>query len=369
MNGLCDNALSFLENVYSEESALFPYTTRMLGKEYHRVFDHPMAIRSTINSLLGLQELSRHWPDHPFLRRTDRNISWFLARHESRVVLPADLGLLLLLLVGSEIDPGVANGVLARARDVINDERRCRQMNVQDVCWLLWGSVAAARIGMVDADVAAHLLFRLLTNKLVSPGAVLPSHSARPGRFGVVSFGACAYFLRALYEFGIWSDSRSAMTMFRDGVLAVLKAQGPTGEWPWLMSNRDGRPLDYYPVFSVHQNSMSMLFLFPAIDLGIAGVEPAIESSMNWMYGKNQLGVSLLQQDPFCIWRSFERKALLARPERFVRALRVYATGETAALAPNDQLVINRESRSYELGWILYTQSRDPHAYGVGGTN
>jgi hypothetical protein len=369
MNSLCGGALSFLENVYSEELALFPYTTRLSGEQYHRDFDHPMAIRSTINSLLGLQEMSRQWPDHPFLRLTDRNTTRFLQRHESRVVLPADLGLLLLLLVGSEIDPRVANRVLGRAQEVVNDERRCRQMNVQDVCWLLWGSVAAARIGMVDADIAAHLLFTLLTDKFVSPGAVLPSQSVRPGRFGVVSFGACAYFLRALHEYGKWSDSSSAMTRFRRGVRALLTAQGPTGEWPWLLSNRDGRPLDYYPVFSVHQNSMSMLFLFPALDSGIAEAEPAIASSMNWMYGKNQLGVSLIQQDPFYIWRSFERKATLPRPERFVRALRVYATGGTAVLAPNDQLVINRESRSYELGWILYTQSRNPHAPGVSGTN
>lgn len=357
MNNLCHEAASFLEKVYSEDSALFPFTTRLVGLDYHSVYDHPMKIRSTINCLLGLQEAASHAPDHPFLQLTEHHTERFLRLHESTVSVPADLGLLLLLLSGGRWDDRITRRTLARIQTMLRDGRAVGHMNAQDVTWLLWGAATAAQIGVPDAEPVAHQLFTILSNQFLPSGAVLPRHRARPGRFGIVSFGTSAYFLRAVHDYAGWCDSTRAADLFRRGLDAVLASQGPTGEWPWLLRNTDARPLDFYPVFSVHQNSMSMLFLFPALDDGIPDVQPAIQKSLEWMFGRNQLDVSMVRSDPFFIYRSFERKAGLPRTERFLRALWVGASGHRATLAANQRLVINRESRSYELGWILFAQS------------
>ena len=60
----------------------------------------------------------------------------------------------------------------------------------------------------------------------------------------------------------------------------MLGIQGSQGQWPWMISSRTSIPLDFYPVFGVHQDSMAMLFLHPALDLGLPGAAGAIERSL-----------------------------------------------------------------------------------------
>jgi hypothetical protein len=52
--------------------------------------------------------------------------------------------------------------------------------------------------------------------------------------------------------------------------------------------------------------------------------------------------------------------------ERFVRAQGMVLTGGRAGIAPNDDLVVNTESRSYELGWLLYALSGAPDIAEIG---
>lgn len=369
MNSLCEGALSVLEQVYAEDSGLFPFTSRVDGRGYRSVYDHPRVLLSTINCLLGLEEAARHSPDHPFLRRAGEMTRTFVRLHGHEVVAPDDLGLLTLLLAESD-DAAVHSDELDRAvRSVgalADGESRLRRLNAQEITWLLWGAVSAGRHGRGDAERAAHRLFAALTTHFLRPAAVLPRHTLSPGRGGLVSFGASVYFLRAAYEYGKEYDSRLAMELFDRGVAALLNAQGPQGEWPWLVSCENGRPLDFYPVFSVHQLSMAMLFLFPAQHEEKAGVPDAIDRSMEWITGKNQLDRPMVQHDPFFIYRSMERRARLARVERFLRARRMLLSKRPGALAAEEDLVLNTESRSYELGWLLYAWS---HADGIAGVD
>ena len=78
----------------------------------------------------------------------------------------------------------------------------------------------------------------------------------------------------------------------------MLELQGPRGEWPWMISVRTGIPLDFYPVFGVHQDSMAMLFLLPALDDGLVDVESAIDASLAWSLGDNELGEPMYGRDP-----------------------------------------------------------------------
>jgi hypothetical protein len=137
----------------------------------------------------------------------------------------------------------------------------------------------------------------------------------------------------------------------------VVSSQGPNGEWPWMLATRDGRPLDIYPVFTVHQHSMSMLFLLPALDEGIPEIQGAIDKSIAWITGANQLGLSMIQWKPFLIYRSLERRATAPRAVRYLRSWRTSVGGPPAGLVENDRLFVNTESRSYELGWLLYAMS------------
>jgi len=173
----------------------------------------------------------------------------------------------------------------------------------------------------------------------------------------MVSFGASVYFLRSLHEYAVRFSDDGAGARFRAGVNAVLGAQGPYGEWPWLLAQRDARPLDLYPVFSVHQHSMALLFLLPAFEEGLEDAGGAIRRSLAWVRGHNQLDRPMVVDEPFFVYRSLERKLLAPRPQRFARALITLAAGGRGGLAAPAKLRINDESRSYELGWLLFALS------------
>jgi hypothetical protein len=122
-----------------------------------------------------------------------------------------------------------------------------------------------------------------------------------------------------------------------------------------MIDVRTGLPFDVYPIFSVHQDSMAMLFLFPAKLYGVAGVDEAIDRSFRWNFGHNELDACLVRSEP-CAWfyRSIERDERWPRARRYLRAL-----GPPARTYParSRNVRLNRECRSYHLGWVLYAWS------------
>ena len=244
----------------------------------------------------------------------------FLAKRLDDVTSPADLGLLLVLLRDRPDHPAVAAAVTRLAHVVGNGPGT--KMPVQTLSWMQWGLDSAAASGSRTAAGVADRLFTTIREEYVHPGSLLPRHSSTLYRRNVVSFGAIVYFLRAVYEHGRRTGDSWTRGLFRSGVEHMLAGQGPQGEWPWLYSVATGKPAELYPVYAVHQDSMAHLFLLPALDQGIPGVRPAIERSLAWCFGANELEEPMYVDDPFRAYRSIQRS------DRFPRAGR-YATGRT----------------------------------------
>ncbi len=224
---------------------------------------------------------------------------------------------------------------------------------MQDLAWLLWGSVAAYRAGVgIGADRAREAL-ELIVTELVDPGTGLPRHSGARYRRNVVSFGSLVYFLRAMHEAAVGLGDDRAQRLFERGVARAISFQGPQGEWPWMIDCRHGLPFDRYPVFAVHQDSMAMLFLHPAQDRGLPGVAPAIARSLAWDFGDNELGMTMFTERPFFAFRSIERAERMPRGRRYLRSL-PSGRGRSGELGPAANTRVNDECRSYHLGWILF---------------
>lgn len=354
---MCRRAIKFLAAVYDPSQALFPFTTRLDHGTYRSVYDHPRVIRSTINCLVGLEEAARFSTLDGFTSSPESMVADFVARHRQRVVEPADLGLLLLLLAGNEVSPPLRQELVAAIGAIAGQSGARSRLTAQDLCWMLWGCCAAVGAGVAAGERPARQLFVQLTEHFAPRSSALATHDLRHGRFGIVSFGASAYFLRCLHEYADRFDDHDADRRFLAGVRALLGAQGPYGEWPWLLSKGDGRPLDVYPVFSVHQHSMSLLFLLPAFEKGLQEAGDAIRRSLAWVAGDNQLHRPMVHDEPFLVYRSLERKSRAPRPRRFARALLTVASGRRGGLAAPGKLRINTESRSYEMGWLLFALS------------
>jgi hypothetical protein len=354
VNGYCADALEYLRHAYDAQRALFSYSTTVddrgrIANDYRL----PDSLRYSINTYLGLAEAQRHGGPIDWLGDVDDRVRDFLARHEDAIVSPADTGLLLVLLAATDPSHPAVDRAFGRIGRALEGEDPARHLNMQDLGWMLWGCSAWA--GHTRAPELAERLFELVRTRFVNPATGLPRHSVARYRAHTVSFGSVVYFLRSMYEYSEAFGSDAARDLFTGGMRRVLAIQAADGAWPWMIDVRSGVPFDLYPIFTVHQDSMAMLFLFPAERLGIAGVPDAIERSFRWNFGHNELGVSLVRADP-CPWiyRSIERSERWPRARRYLRGI----GPATTRYPPRSRHVrLNRECRSYHLGWVLYAWS------------
>ena len=175
------------------------------------------------------------------------------------------------------------------------------------------GVLALWRAGDERAAPIARSLFRTLVSSFLDRDSLFPRHSPARHRRGTVCVGGIVYFLRVLHEYVLLTGDEYAETLFQHAVSRVVATQGPGGEWPWFFDVHTGSPIDVYPVYGVHQDSMSMLFLLPAYDRGLPGMDEAIERSYAWVLGRNQLGTPTKLNEPFLRYRALERTGHLAR--------------------------------------------------------
>lgn len=344
-----------LQLVYRENDGLFPYSSRLGGAPFRNDFRLPESIRYTVNTLLGLLEAARAGVPGMTVPEVEAMTARFLASHGGAIDNKADLGLLLLLLTELGTAADRAAETVERLRPAV-EAGDPRPFNLQDLSWIIWGASAATREGLPGADALGRAAVQLLKRHFVHSRSGLPRHRTAWYRRNIVSFGGYAYFLRAMHEASLTYADPEAAALFRTGVGHALEIQGPLGEWPWMLGVRTGMPFDVYPVFSVHQDSMAMLFLLPALDTREPGVDEAIRRSLAWVFGVNELGIEFYRHDPFFAYRSIERADRAPRLRRYLRSLSTSVTRRPGAFG-RAHVRLNDECRSYHLGWILYAWS------------
>jgi hypothetical protein len=334
--------------------ALFPFTSRLEVSGVRNFYADPIAVRYTINSLLGLVEAARSRSLGVSEDEVADLAHSFLAR-DQRIVLPADHGLATALRCTVAAPTASVQGSVRTLASLLREANRST-LTMQDVAWILWGACVAAREGILGALDVASAALAMVRSELVAPETGLPRHTTARYRRHLVSFGSLVYFLRAMHEAAVTLGDAHAMGLFERGVDKALALQGSGGEWPWMLDNRTGETVDPYPLFAVHQDSMAMLFLHPAEDRGLVGSSEAIDSSLAWIFGENELGRRMFVERPFFAYRSIERDETLPRLQRYARSIRPRRMRSQGWPLPT-RVRLNEECRSYHLGWLLYVWS------------
>jgi hypothetical protein len=323
----------------------------LVDDRYVSAFSEPGTLRYSINCLLGLKRAALQGVDAPLVGEVDTLVERFLEQHYHQIEGLGDLGLLLVLL-SDHFERGLASRALRRIEEA-TERGATNTLPLQDVCWMLWGAVALARRN-VDAQPLAQKIFRTLHRDFLYRDSLLPRHTCYPWRRNVVSFGGIVYFLRAIHEYSDFFGDEYAASLFRFAVTRVQGIQGPRGEWPWLIDVKAAVPIDVYPIYSVHQDSMAMLFLLPALDLGVPGVRESITRSYGWILGDNEISTPMIVEGPFFRYRSLERRGGLQRPRRAMRSLPGLVNVSRRFPEGGSKVRVNEECRSYEMGWILF---------------
>lgn len=278
-----------------------------------------------------LASICRALADHPV-----RNGAWGMALWAA-----AELGL---------DAPGVAAD---RLRPMASDIGLMAGWTAQDAGLTLSGVTAQLR-----HDASWYPFARgvrdLLMGRFRGRGALFRDSGRGPRRH-VATFATQVYAALSLYQYAEFTGDAAALAVANACAERLIALQGAMGEWPWFYLPDADRVADPYEIYSVHQHGMAPAVMHHAARHGVVGARAAIERGFGWLFGANEMGVSMLVPSLQLTYRSQARRGLLARREaRLVRAA-VAAVAGRHSLAGKQALRLTPEMRSYEFGWLLWS--------------
>lgn len=206
----------------------------------------------------------------------------------------------------------------------------------------------AARL--LSAYSASSKLFRHVTG---GRGPALRSH--------VACFADIVYPVQALALFHGATGSAGAIEAAESCARQACALMGRAGQWWWHYDARNGRVLERYPVYAVHQDAMAPMMIFDLAEQGGADFGVYARRGLDWLVRAPELGGgSLIDDEAGLIWRKVARR----EPRKLVRTMQAVASAIHPALGvPGLDLAfpptaVDWECRPYHLGWLLYAFSR-----------
>ncbi len=305
----------------------------------------------TLNVLLGLSRIRHLGPIHDFdLQQT------FLENVVKVPKLPSPKYTYgMALWAAAELEFDIPLRTLSNIQSLIADREGWMKFRAQDLGMILIGCVEQAKRNMPELGPVAKDLFAHL-DRNYSCESCLFFDEATGLRRRFSSFATNTYLTLACYIYGEWCGDRRALELANRCTRKLISLQGPQGEWPWFFYTPAGRVVDFYEVYSVHQDGMAPAFLEHAEKHGVAGARAAMQKGFMWIYGENQLRRSMLWPKEGLICRSHVRKGELAdKGKRIMRAVTNAWTGIGGNLVAPTDLELRLECRSHQLGWILWS--------------
>jgi hypothetical protein len=347
---LVELAISGLPPMFDREKQLFCYR---LKKTEWGLVKEGISRRYTIITLFGLHRLKESGGISPI--ETDSVLQGLLANLEW-VDNIGDLGLLLWLCALmaperlAEVNSLVGiEGALSRYRDA-------KQGQTMEVAWFLtglcqWGLARPEKLAelrslsfetyrMLMSNYGGHGIFGHVGTKR----SVIGKFRGRIGSFAdqVYPIGALTKFYRAYQE-------PAALRRALECANTLCEAQGPLGQWWWHYDSSNGRIIEGYPVFSVHQHAMGPMTLFELGEATGHDFTVSIYKGLQWINSRNELAFDMEDSSADVVWRCMLPSSL----KRYWEAAFDLGTKYQEHQYPS-RLKVLFECRPYELGWLLY---------------
>jgi hypothetical protein len=138
----------------------------------------------------------------------------------------------------------------------------------------------------------------------------------------------------------------------------LLAHQHPLGQWGWHYDARTGALVDLYPVYAVHQDGMAPMALLWLERVTGTPATAAVARGVEWLFGNNELGARLVDEERNLIWRSIRRRGARRSLVYALKAASFLRVGKRLDLGARwsspSALEVDRECRPYHLGFCLY---------------
>jgi hypothetical protein len=305
----------------------------------------------TLNVLLGLSRLLRtgYAPPHDLRPIFMRNACLITE-------LPVPLYAYgMALWTSAELGYPLPDRVGAAVEQLIDIASGWRQWRAQDLGMILCAVISKSEDDRARWSDRAHRLYRFLAERYSCDSGLFFDRSTGPRRRWA-SFATQTYLTLACYRYGEAFGHTGAIQLANRCARKLMDLQGPMGEWAWFYDVYQGKVVDLYEVYSVHQDGMAPAFLEHAERHGLHQATRALKVGFAWIFGENQLSRSMLVPELGLIIRSQARRGeLRIKAKRAARAIiGSFAGGVEKPVGP-EQLELRLECRSYHLGWVIWS--------------
>ena len=303
----------------------------------------------TLNTLLGLSRVP-HIPSNLDLHAIFKHNVALLTR------LPvAKYAFGMALWTSGELGVEIPGHVLDAVDKILSEKSIWQTFRAQDLGMMLSGVVAQAKRDPARwSALAADLSAFLVTHYHCRSGLFFDAARGIRRRFS--SFATNTYLTLACYHYGRFANDPRFIDMANACARKLIALQGPNGEWPWFFDTPNGRVVDFYEIYSVHQYGMAPAFLEYAGQHGVTEAREALIRGFRWVLGDNQLGRPMLMPDLQLTIRSQVRRSEIhTSKKRAIRAATNVLLRRSSSWADPADIALRLECRSYELGWILWS--------------
>jgi hypothetical protein len=215
------------------------------------------------------------------------------------------------------------------------------------LAWLLaalCGCEAAAAGRTELRSLADWTYARIAANQSDATGLFYGS-AAREGwlrrRRPLSTLSSQTYPMYALARYGQVFGVREAIARAARCADALCRLQGPAGQWWWRYNVQSGEVVETHPVYAVNQDT--------AIPLAFHEIEAAtgadrygrhVAHGLEWLFGANELGASLVDEARSVIWRAIGsqagRFAIVSEMHSYHPARCLFALLSAASMRPEE---------------------------------
>jgi hypothetical protein len=307
------------------------------------------SLRYTTIVLIGLLRAEEHGVEHHF--HTGGLRTRLLSELGSDELTPGDLGLA--LWAESRADGSAAEEIIARLEQALGKRPSLGALITPDVAWIVIGLAESEARGASGAGerILAEARAQLVEERRTESGLLM--HTTRGPRRRFPNFASQIYGVLALSLLARNRDDREALEVARAAGDRLLELQLPDGGWPWIFDAQRGTIVEPYEIYSVHQDSMAPMGMHGLSEAaGDERYRAAAVYGLDWIWGQNELGATMLDRGTGMVYRSIRRRERLDRAHLYGRTAVSYLRPPKLKDASR-MLEVNRTDRPYHLGWVL----------------
>jgi len=377
VRSLMEMSIEALDRLYLPSEGLFCF--RAYPEKTVPLKLEGTSVRYTAMSLIGLYQARAH--GYRLQLDLSKVMEGLIRRHLPSALYP-EKGLFLWAdsIGDRKYSEAIWQAIQSDERYIFNPDRKYDQYPSMDIGLLLTGLSYYYPYANDQREVARYskrLAERIQSNFIERTGLFREDVIIKRKNFlrarvqnTISSFASQVYPLTALAAYSRFLEDSTFIGTAQKCAETLCRFQGDKGQWPWLYNVTAGTLADSYPVYSVHQGGMGPFALFELQKaLKTNRYETAALKGFDWLWGRNELGKPITDENQQTIWRAIQRRDSdavgpygIGPSGQCNRYLSAWCGGASLENFFNKRIGFEflQETRPYEYGWYLWAFADDP---------